>query len=287
MGHSVSKLIGSPPGYVGYDDAGQLTEFVRRHPYSVILFDEIEKAHPDVFNILLQILEEGTLTDTHGRKVDFRDCIIIMTSNLGARELQKGGRVGFAEDESLRETGKKEQAMEALKKHFSPEFLNRIDEIISFHSLSAQEIRQIIGIMVERMNTQLFDKKILLELDDKAKDWIAKRGFDEKYGARPLRRTLQREIEDRMAHRFLEGAFREPTIVFVSSEGEGTEEKLSFDEKPWGDYEEIVRQKEEEKRKREEELKAKSQNNIKMAGGVSVRNSDSPSARPANTGQVS
>ena len=137
------------------------------------------------------------------------------------------------------------------------------------------------------MNTQLFDKKILLELDDKAKDWIAKKGFDEKYGARPLRRTLQREIEDRMAKRFLEGAFREPTIVLVSSEGEGTAEALSFQENPWGEYEEIVRQKEEAKKQREEELRAKSQNNIKMSGGVTVRNSDSPSARPANTGQVS
>ncbi|MCB1165990.1 MAG: ATP-dependent Clp protease ATP-binding subunit [Leptospiraceae bacterium] len=285
--HSVSKLIGSPPGYVGYDDAGQLTEFVRRHPYSVILFDEIEKAHPDVFNILLQILEEGTLTDTHGRKVDFRDCIIIMTSNLGARELQKGGRVGFAEDEALRESGKKEQAMEALKKHFSPEFLNRIDEIISFHSLSHDEIRQIIGIMVGRMNEHLFDKKILLKLDEAARDWIAKRGFDEKYGARPLRRTLQREIEDHMAQRFLEGAFREPTVIQVSSAEVEGQSKLTFDEQPWKEYEEIVRQKEEEKLKREEELKAKTQRNIKMSGGVSVRNPDAPSAKPANTGQVS
>ncbi|HMU85949.1 MAG TPA: ATP-dependent Clp protease ATP-binding subunit, partial [Leptospiraceae bacterium] len=203
--HSVSKLIGSPPGYVGYDDAGQLSEFVRRNPYSVVLLDEIEKAHPDIFNLLLQILEEGTLTDTHGRKVDFRETIIIMTSNLGAREMHKGGKMGFAEDDSRREQNKKEKLVEELKKHYNPEFLNRIDEIVTFHTLTRENIYEIIDIMVKRMNDHLFEKRIKLELDDSARELITKLGYDEKYGARPLRRVLQREIEDHMSQRLLEG----------------------------------------------------------------------------------
>lgn len=287
--HSVSKLIGSPPGYVGYDDAGQLTEFVRRRPYSVILFDEVEKAHPDVFNLLLQILEEGTLTDTHGRKVDFRDSILIMTSNLGARELQKGGRVGFAEDAELREEGKREKAMEAVKKHFSPEFLNRIDEVISFHSLSKEQIHHVIGIMLGRMNEHIFEKKVLVELNNDATAWLADKGYDEKYGARPLRRTLQREIEDYLANRFLNGAFQEPTVVRVSvKEAENEKKELDFEEAPWNDYEELVKKKAEEKKAKEEEEKNRPGKKRTMDPGMSLRGgSDSPAAKPANTGQTS
>ena len=230
--HSISKLIGSPPGYVGYDDAGQLSEFVRRNPYSVVLFDEVEKAHPDIFNLLLQILDEGQLTATHGRKVDFSETIIIMTSNLGAREMQKGGKLGFAEDEARRQELKKERVMEELKKHFNPEFLNRIDEIITFHTLTKEHIREIIDIMVDRMNVALLEKKILLHMDNAAKDHIADIGYDEKYGARPLRRTLQREVEDHMANRMLEGAYKEPTEITITLDTSDAERKrLNYGQK--------------------------------------------------------
>ncbi len=285
--HSVSKLIGSPPGYVGYDDAGQLSEFVRRNPYSVILFDEVEKAHPDVFNLLLQILEEGTLTDTHGRKVDFRDTIVIMTSNLGARELHKGGRMGFAEDEKLKALAKSDKVLEELKKHFNPEFLNRIDEIVSFHTLSRENIRAIIEIMIRNMNQQIFDKQVSLEINTDAKDLIAEKGFDEKYGARPLRRTLQREVEDYMATRMLEGAYREPTLIGISvNSAEDGKKTLSFVEQPWGQYEAIKLEKAREKAKKEEEkLKTRSKK-IGFQNRVSPKNSDAPTAKPANTGQL-
>jgi ATP-dependent Clp protease ATP-binding subunit ClpC len=277
--HSVSKLIGSPPGYIGYDDAGQLTEYVRRNPYSVILFDEIEKAHPDVFNILLQILEEGNLTDTHGRRVDFRDTIIIMTSNIGARELQKSGKVGFSESELRREENKKEKALEALKKHFNPEFLNRIDEVIVFHSLTKDQIKQIVDIMVNRLNNYLFDKKIKIELDDLAKDHFAEKGYDEKFGARPLRRLIQKEIEDYLANRFLEGAYKEPihiTVSFDSKKG-----KLIFDEKSWKDYEKIFKEKQLEREKKEKEKKEKS-SKITLKK-IKIENAD---PEPANSGQL-
>ncbi len=214
--HSVSKLIGSPPGYVGYDDSGQLSEFMRRNPYSVVLFDEIEKAHPDVFNLLLQILDDGQLTDTHGRKIDFSESIIIMTSNLGAREMQKRGVLGFAESDDRRAESRKETLMSELKKYFNPEFLNRIDEVITFSRLSPEDIHQIVIIMVERMNAQFMEKKLKLTLDKNAIDYIAKNGFSEKYGARPLRRSLQREIEDYLALRMLQGAYEKPTELLIS-----------------------------------------------------------------------
>ncbi len=290
--HSISKLIGSPPGYVGYDDAGQLSEFVRRNPYSVILFDEVEKAHPDIFNLLLQILEEGTLTDTHGRKVDFRDTLIILTSNIGAREMQKGGKLGFAGQGESRERSKRDKAFEELKKHFNPEFINRIDEVITFHSLSQEHIRKIIEIMVRQMNVHLFDKMINLELDSAACDYISKLGFDEKYGARPLRRVLQREVEDYMANRMLEGAYKEPTAIHgtvktVTNE-EGTEEEsLSFTEIPWEKYEEVKEEKRSVLRKKEEELQRRGGRNSDRNGNLVSRDQDSPSARPANSGQVS
>lgn len=281
--HSVSKLIGSPPGYVGYDDAGQLTEYVRRHPYSVVLFDEIEKAHPDIFNILLQILEEGTLTDTHGRKVDFRDTIIIMTSNLGARELQKGGKMGFAEDAGQVEAGRREKAMEALKKHFSPEFLNRIDEIIFFQSLTRDQIKEIVGIMVRRLNDQLFDRKIKVEIDDTGREFFADVGFDEKFGARPLRRALQREVEDYMASRFLEGALREPTLIEISSVQEDGKRKLHYEESEWTDYARLFEEMQVDRARREAQKREKEAAQLKLRG-VSLR--DAPSVKPANSGQL-
>jgi len=277
--HSVSKLIGSPPGYIGYDDAGQLTEYVRRNPYSVILFDEIEKAHPDVFNILLQILEEGNLTDTHGRRVDFRDTIIIMTSNIGARELQKSGKVGFSESQIRREESKKEKALEALKKHFNPEFLNRIDEVIVFHSLTKDQIKSIIDIMVNRLNNYLFDKKIRIELDDLAKEHFCEKGYDEKYGARPLRRLIQKEVEDYLANRFLEGAYKEPTQIFITYSKK--EEKLKFEEKEWNEYDKIFKEKQLEREKKEKEKKEKgSKISLKK---IKIEDTD---PEPANSGQL-
>lgn len=283
--HSVSKLIGSPPGYVGYDDAGQLTEYVRRRPYSVVLFDEIEKAHPDIFNVLLQILEEGTLTDTHGRKVDFRDTIIIMTSNLGARELQKGGKVGFAEDLKQIEAGRRERAMDALKKQFSPEFLNRIDEIVFFNALTRDQIKDIVVIMVARLNDQLFDRRILIEIDDSGREFFADVGFDEKFGARPLRRALQREVEDHLASRYLEGAFREPTRLMISSEiDEKKKRTLKYEEQEWTEYEALFNAKREERIKKEAQKKEKEAAQLKLRT-TPVRTSPS-SAKPANSGQL-
>lgn len=231
--HAVSRLIGAPPGYIGYDDGGQLTEFVRRKPYSIVLFDEIEKAHHDVFNILLQIMEEGNLTDTKGRKVNFRDTIIIMTSNIGAKEIQKGGRVGFEDLEGEKERAKSEMTRDELKKYFNPEFLNRVDEVIYFDPLKIEEIVSIVDIMTEDFNKRLLEKKIMLSLSLQAKEFIAKSGYDEAYGARPLRRVFQRELEDYMAHQLLKGAYTIPTIVQVDL----TEDKLEFKEQPWDDFE--------------------------------------------------
>lgn len=241
--HSVSKLIGSPPGYVGYDDAGQLSEFVRRNPYSVVLLDEIEKAHVDIFNLLLQILDEGVLTDSHARKVDFSETLIIMTSNLGARAIMKGGSLGFAADNDEIDAKKKEKVIAELKKHFNPEFLNRVDEIINFHQLTPENIRNIIEIMVDRMNTNLFEKKLLLKFEPDAFDYIAEKGFDKKYGARPLRRTLQREIEDHMANRMLEGGYKNPTIIDVSVSDSEDKKQLEFNESEWTEFDQIQKSK--------------------------------------------
>lgn len=209
--HAVSRLIGAPPGYVGYDDGGQLTEFVRKRPYSIILLDEIEKAHHDIFNILLQIMEEGNLTDTKGRKVNFRDTIIIMTSNIGAKEIQAGGRLGFEDrkDEALKY--KSDQTRDQLKKYFNPEFLNRVDEVIYFGSLTKENIMSIIDIMVTDTNKRLREKMIQVSATQAAKDHIMDIGYDEKFGARPLRRVFQRELEDHMAVQTLKGAYKEPT----------------------------------------------------------------------------
>lgn len=216
--HSVSKLIGSPPGYVGYDEGGQLSEKVRRNPYSVILFDEIEKAHPDVFNILLQVLDDGHITDAHGRKVDFKQTIIIMTSNAGAQAIIEPKRLGFVSeaDEKQDYQFMKSGVMEEVRRMFKPEFLNRIDEIIVFHALNQQHIRQIVGILLESLKKRCREQ---LEIDIKvtgaAKDLLAEAGFDSKYGARPLRRAIQTKVEDRLANEILEGHIKRGDTVQV------------------------------------------------------------------------
>ncbi len=232
--HAVSRLIGAPPGYVGYDDGGQLTEFVRRKPYSIVLLDEIEKAHHDLFNILLQIMEEGNLTDTKGRKVNFRDTILIMTSNIAAKEISKGGRLGFEDFQHEHEKYKAEQAREQLKKHFNPEFLNRVDEVVYFAPLQKEEIIQIVSIMLKDFNKRLIEKRVFVELSESGKAHFATIGYDQNYGARPLRRVFQRELEDYMAVQTLKGQYENPTKIFVDY----LEEKLVFTETPWEDFKE-------------------------------------------------
>ena len=224
--HAVSKLVGAPPGYVGYDEGGELTKAVRRRPYSVVLFDEIEKAHPDVFNILLQILDEGRLTDGQGRKVDFSNTVIIMTSNVGAREIAKPGTMGFGTGAS--QLGDKEiqsRAMGELKKLFRPEFLNRVDEIVVFKSLTGEQVRNIVDLMVRELRNRLIGEGMSIELTDAAKDLIAKQGTDPVYGARPLRRAIQTMVEDPLAEQLLEGRWHAGDIVLVDR-GEG--DKLTF-----------------------------------------------------------
>ncbi|MGI9604975.1 MAG: ATP-dependent Clp protease ATP-binding subunit, partial [Acidimicrobiales bacterium] len=216
--HTVSRLVGSPPGYVGYDEGGQLTEAVRRKPFSVVLFDEIEKAHPDVFNTLLQILEEGRLTDSQGRSVDFRNTVLIMTSNLGTRDLRKAN-LGFTKsDEAVSYERMKEKVNDALKDHFRPEFLNRIDDTIVFHELSQPEVRQIVDLMVKRVATQMAGQGMGLELTDAAKDFVSVKGYDPTLGARPLRRALQRLIEDPLSEKLLYKEFRAGEIVIADVE---------------------------------------------------------------------
>jgi len=215
--HTVSRLIGSPPGYVGFDDGGQLTELVRRRPYSVILFDEIEKAHPDVFNVLLQILEEGRLTDAQGRKVDFKNAIVIMTSNVGARDIIKSQSLGFtiAEQEGLAYGELKDRVTGELKKMFRPEFLNRVDEVIVFHDLASEEIKQIVDLMIDRLREQLLGHGMSITLDDESRDVLAKQGFDPSMGARPLRRAIQRLVEDQLSEQILAGQWQAGDVIAV------------------------------------------------------------------------
>ncbi|MHC1571469.1 MAG: AAA family ATPase, partial [Methanosarcinales archaeon] len=206
--HAVARLIGAPPGYVGYEEGGQLTEAVRRRPYSVILFDEIEKAHPDVFNIFLQILDDGRLTDGHGRTVDFKNTVIIMTSNVGSQwiELAKN-------EEEMRR-----QVMEALRQEFKPEFLNRLDEIIIFHPLSEEEIKSIVDIQIRRIQERLAEKKLTLSLTDAAKEFLARAGYDPNYGARPLKRAIQHHILDPLSLKIIRGEFSEGDRIQVDEE---------------------------------------------------------------------
>ena len=206
--HSVARLIGAPPGYVGYDEGGHLTEAVRRRPYSVLLFDEIEKAHPDVFNILLQILDDGRLTDGHGRTVDFKNTIAIMTSNIGGQWLQ---------DPSLGDEERKDRTMEALRATFRPEFINRIDDIVIFRSLAMEDIERIIDIQLGLIRKRLQERKLTLELTEKAKGYIAQEGYSPVYGARPLKRVLQKQILDTLAMKILEGEFAEGDHIVIDS----------------------------------------------------------------------
>ena len=218
--HTVSRLIGSPPGYVGYEEGGQLTEAVRRKPFSVVLFDEIEKAHPDVFNTLLQLLEDGHLTDAQGHKVDFKNTIIIMTSNLGTRDIQKGPGIGFAAraDEQVTYEKMKDRVTDELKKSFRPEFLNRIDEVIVFRSLTQEDVKEIVDLMMKRVEDQLKAKDIDIELTDAAKTLLAAQGYDMSLGARPLRRTIQRLVEDPLAEKLLWKEFRAGQTVIVDAQ---------------------------------------------------------------------
>ncbi len=229
--HTVSRLVGSPPGYVGYEEGGQLTEAVRRKPFAVVLFDEIEKAHPDVFNTLLQILEEGRLTDSQGRSVDFRNTVLIMTSNLGTQNLRKAN-LGFTKtDEAITYERMKEKVTDALKDHFRPEFLNRIDEVIVFHELTREEVTRIVDLMIKRLQNQLEAQGIGLELTESAKVLLALRGYDPTLGARPLRRAIQRLVEDPLSERLLWKEYRAGETILVDAEDDPDEpgsERICF-----------------------------------------------------------
>jgi ATP-dependent Clp protease ATP-binding subunit ClpB len=207
--HAVSRLIGAPPGYVGYDEGGVLTEAVRRRPYQVVLFDEVEKAHPDVFNVLLQVLDDGRLTDGQGRTVDFKNTLIILTSNLGSAHL-----AALKEGESAETV--REQVMEEVRRAFRPEFLNRLDEILLFNRLSRANMSDIVGIQLNRLRKLLADRKIDLKFDSTALQWLANRGYDPVYGARPLKRVIQRSLQNPLATQLLEGRIKDGDIVDIS-----------------------------------------------------------------------
>ena len=228
--HTASRMFGSPPGYVGYEEGGQLTEKVRRRPFSVVLFDEIEKAHPDIFNSLLQILDEGRLTDAQGRVVDFKNTVIVMTTNLGTRDISKSVNLGFSQnsDEAGSYDKMKAKVSDELKQHFRPEFLNRVDEIVVFHQLTTADIERIVDLMVAEIEIRLKDRDMGIELTAPAKALIAKRGFDPVLGARPLRRAIQRDIEDLLAEKILFGEVHPGEIVVVDVAPEGSEQAFTF-----------------------------------------------------------
>ncbi|NMD47934.1 MAG: ATP-dependent Clp protease ATP-binding subunit, partial [Propionibacterium sp.] len=232
--HTASRMFGSPPGYVGYEEGGQLTEKVRRKPFSVVLFDEIEKAHPDIFNSLLQILDEGRLTDAQGRVVDFKNTVIVMTTNLGTRDISKAVNLGFSQSSDSVSSYEKMKAKvsDELKQHFRPEFLNRVDEIVVFHQLSQADIERIVDLMVGEIETRLRDKDMGIELTHAAKALIAKRGFDPVLGARPLRRAIQRDIEDILAEKILFADIHPGEIVVVDVAPEGSELAFTFNGVP-------------------------------------------------------
>jgi ATP-dependent Clp protease ATP-binding subunit ClpB len=215
--HTVARLIGAPPGYVGYDEGGQLTELVRRRPYSVVLFDEIEKAHHDVFNVMLQILDDGRLTDGQGRTVDFKNIIVIMTSNIGSHRIleYRGSFAGESYDRM------KSAVLEELRRHFRPEFLNRVDEIIVFHALSEEHLKDIVEIQLAGLRKRLAERHIELELSDAARSFLVHSGYDPAYGARPLKRAIQREIETPLARRILSGEVRDGQHVYVHLDAAG------------------------------------------------------------------
>ncbi len=212
--HSVARLVGAPPGYVGYDEGGQLTEAVRRRPYSVILLDEVEKAHPDVFDILLQVLDDGRLTDGQGRTVDFRNTLLILTSNLGSQALM---------DQSMSEEQRRETVMSVVRVAFKPEFLNRLDDIVFFHALTTQQLAAIVDIQVAALAKRLSARRLTLQVSDEAREWLAIGGFDPLYGARPLRRLIQSAIGDQLAKELLAGRLRDgqPVLVDVNADDPG------------------------------------------------------------------
>lgn len=225
---NVSRLVGAPPGYVGYEEGGQLTEKVRRRPYSVVLLDEIEKAHPDVFNLLLQMLEEGRLTDSFGRKVDFKNTIIIMTSNIGAEMLKKQGSIGFkSQEEEATYKSMKERLLDEVKKTFKPEFLNRVDDIIVFRSLTKEELEHIVDLEIKDVESRLKDQNISIELTKEAKDFLVDKGFDKVFGARPLKRTIQRFLEDPLAEEIIKGTFKKGGRVKATAKADCLEFKMS------------------------------------------------------------
>jgi ATP-dependent Clp protease ATP-binding subunit ClpB len=215
--HTVSRLIGAPPGYIGYDEAGQLTEAVRRRPYSVVLFDEVEKAHAEVLNVMLQLLDDGRLTDSKGRTVDFKNSVVIMTSNIGSHYIAETAETGAGE---LSE-GVRRQVTEALRQHFRPEFLNRVDEIIYFHALSREHMKKIIDIQLRGLTKRLLERKITVELSDRAKEFLVQEGYDPMYGARPLKRAIQKRVLDPLAVRVLQGEFAEGDHVVVDGSPQG------------------------------------------------------------------
>ena len=210
-----SRLFGAPPGYVGYEEGGQLTERVRRRPYSVVLFDEIEKAHPDVFNLLLQVLDDGVLTDSLGRKVDFKNTVVIMTSNIGTKLIQKGVSLGFQSTDAEQDRHKKEEVLGELRRQFSPEFLNRVDEIVVFHQLDKSHLTSILDILLRELNTRLVEKGVEIEVDEEVKAWLIKEGYEPLYGARPMRRTIQRAIGDPLSEEMIKGRFKENRKIRV------------------------------------------------------------------------
>ena len=224
--HSVSRLVGAPPGYIGYDEAGQLTETVRLRPYSIVVFDEIEKAHPDAFNMLLQIMEEGVLSDAKGHKVDFRNTIIIMTSNIGADEIMRQGKLGFTletleTDAAQSYKDMSQKLMNKLRKLFRPEFLNRVDSVIVFHALSHDDIREIVLLETGKLRARIQDNNLGLMLSDAAQEWLAVHGYDSEYGARPLKRLIQQEVETPLSDRLLNGEYQPGDIISVDADENG------------------------------------------------------------------
>jgi ATP-dependent Clp protease ATP-binding subunit ClpC len=224
---SVSRLIGAPPGYVGYEDSGALTKAVRHKPYSVVLFDEIEKAHPDVFNILLQILDDGRITDNYGRVIDFKNTILIMTSNVGARDIVKGGGVGFhTHDPEAAYEDMAERVKDEIQKVFNPEFLNRLDDVIVFHPLTRDHIREIVGVLMREVRARLEEEALKLQLTDPAVEFLVEHGFDATYGARPLKRAIQRHVEDPLSEKILMAELAPGDLIEVDVSEDG--ERLEF-----------------------------------------------------------
>jgi ATP-dependent Clp protease ATP-binding subunit ClpC len=242
----VSRLVGSPPGYIGYDEGGQLTEAVRRKPYCVLLLDEIEKAHPDVFNILLQILEDGRLTDAQGRTVDFRNAIVIMTSNVGATDIARNTPLGFsvADETGLSYEDMKNKIMGELKKVFRPEFLNRLDEVIVFHKLSRDEIKQIVELLMRHLRESMAERELQIELNEEAKEFLVDKGWDPAMGARPLRRAIQRYVEDPLADEVLRTKMDPGSTVVVERDAQAKDGEAKDGEAKDGEAKDVTDKKE-------------------------------------------